>query len=340
MEPADSSPSPQVATDSQPTKRDPLSNATVIGFILYAVPLFAFLLLRKVPEGPQDQLVIWLTGDSWFAVAMLAVPGAIVAAVCLVRDVGEERLRKLWTFLKRLGPAAVLGIGALVLPPLGSILLFWHINEVGAWLNSHGSLGVAFYIVGFAFFAGVALLPTYSSAILGGWAFGFAVGLPAALAGFLGGSLIGYAVARPASAERVNKLIDEKPQWKAVRDALMGGSKGKTLLIVTLLRLPPNSPFALTNLVLASVRTPLWIYVVGTLIGMTPRTALVLYIASQVQGKMADEAAKGKPWWWIAVGIGATVVVLGIIGLIAKKALAKVTATSAAPVPAAQPPAH
>ncbi|HEX2838370.1 MAG TPA: VTT domain-containing protein [Phycisphaerales bacterium] len=243
-----------------------------------------------------------------------------------------------WDYAVRLGPASLLAVGATFLPIAGSVLLLANINIVGEWLRSHGSQGVAMYIAGFAFFAGVALLPTYSSAILGGWAFGFAVGLPAALAGFLGGSLIGYAVARPASAERVNRLIDEKPQWKAVRDALMGGSKGKTLLIVTLLRLPPNSPFALTNLVLASVRTPLWIYVVGTLIGMTPRTALVLYIASQVQGKMADEAAKGKPWWWIAAGIGATVVVLGIIGLIAKKALAKVTATS--PAPATQPPAH
>lgn len=337
MEPANSSPDPQTASDSPSTKRDSLSNATVIGFVLYAVPLFAFLMLRKVPAGPQDQLITWLTGDSWFGVALLAVPGAIIAAVCLVQDIGEERLQKAWMFLRRLGPAAVLGIGALVLPPLGSILLFWHINEVGSWLNSHGSLGVALYITGFALFAGVALLPTYSSAILGGWAFGFTVGLPAALAGFLGGSLIGYAVARPTSAERVNKLIDEKPQWKAVRDSLMRGSKARALLIVTLLRLPPNSPFALTNLVLASVRTPLWIYLLGTLIGMTPRTALVLYIASQVQGKMAEDAAKDKPWWMIAVGIGATVVVLGIVGMMAKKALAKVTAVQSPPPP--PPPA-
>ncbi len=233
-----------------------------------------------------------------------------------------------WDYAVRLGPASFLAVGAAVLPPLGSLLLFANINQIGDWLRSHGSTGIAFYIAGFAFFAGVALLPTYSSAILGGWAFGFAVGLPAALAGFLGGALIGYGVARPTSAERVTRLIDEKPQWKAVRDSLMGGSKARALLIVTLLRLPPNSPFALTNLVLASVRTPLWIYLLGTLIGMTPRTALVLYIASQVQGKMADEAAKDKPWWMIAVGIGATVIVLGIVGMMAKKALAKVTAAS------------
>lgn len=244
---------------------------------------------------------------------------------------GAGEPRTWWDYVVRLGPASALALGAAVLPPLGSVLLFANINQIGEWLRSHGGQGVAMYVVGFAFFAGVALLPTYASAILGGWAFGFATGLPAALAGFLGGALIGYGVARPASAERVDKLISEKPKWKAVRDALLGGSRAKALLIVTLLRLPPNSPFALTNLVLASVRTPLWTYLLGTLIGMAPRTALVLYIASQVQGKMANEAADGRPTWWIFASVGASIVVLCIIGAIAKTALEKVTASESKP---------
>ncbi len=253
--------------------------------------------------------------------------------------------QRLIAYAVRLGPASLLAIGAAVLPPLGSIILFANIGVIGEWLRSHDGKGVAMYIVGFAFFAGVALLPTYASAILGGWAFGFAVGLPAALAGFLGGSLIGYAVARPTSAERVNKLIEEKPQWKAVRDALVGGSPGKTLLIVTLLRLPPNSPFALTNLVLASVRVPLWTYLLGTLVGMAPRTALVLFVASKVQDKMADEAASNRPWWIIAVGIVMSIIVLGVIGMISKKALRTVTNLQPATQPGnattpVTPPAH
>ena len=73
---------------------------------------------------------------------------------------------------RRLGPASYLAVGAAVLPPLGSIILFANINRIGDWLRADGHNGVAVYIAGFAFFAGVALLPTYSSAILGGWAFG------------------------------------------------------------------------------------------------------------------------------------------------------------------------
>jgi uncharacterized membrane protein YdjX (TVP38/TMEM64 family) len=229
------------------------------------------------------------------------------------------------SFIKRLGPASVLAAGAAVLPPLGSIVLFTYMNTVGEWLRSHEHEGIAMYIVGFSVFAGLALLPTYASAILGGWAFGFNVGFPAALCGFLGGALIAYGVCRPTAGDRVEKIIAEKPKWKAVRDALVGGSALKTLGIVTLLRVPPNSPFALTNLVLSSVKVPLWIFLLGTLVGMAPRTAVAVFIASKLQNQLASEVAEQRPWWIIAAGIVLSLVVLGVVGLIAQKALAKMT---------------
>lgn len=235
--------------------------------------------------------------------------------------------------VKRLGPTSVLAAVAAFLPPLGSIVLFWNINAVGTWLREHTS-GAAVYITGFAILAGLAFLPTYASAILGGWAFGFATGFPAAMGGFLGGSLIGYSVARPTAGERVEKLIADHPKWKAVRDALVRGNPLKTLGIVTLLRVPPNSPFAVTNLVLASVRVPLWIYSLGTLVGMAPRTAAVVFLASKLQNmaakNAAEEAAKQQPWWVFALGIAVTIIVLGILGLIANHAIKRATAAPAA----------
>mgnify|MGYP000078054023 CR=1 FL=1 len=227
--------------------------------------------------------------------------------------------------VKRLGPASVLAAGATVLPPLGSIALFAYMNSVGDWLRSHGGEGIAMYIAGFAVFAGLALLPTYASAILGGWAFGFSVGFPAAMCGFLGGALIAYGVCRPAASDRVEKIIAEKPKWKAVRDALVGGSALKTLAIVMLLRLPPNSPFALTNLVLSSVKVPVWIFLLGTLVGMAPRTAVAVLIASRLQNQLASEAAQQRPWWTIAGGIVLSLIVLCVIGYIAQTALKKIT---------------
>ena len=180
-------------------------------------------------------------------------------------------------------------------------------------------------MLGFAVLAGFALLPTYASAALGGWAFGFGPGLVLAMLGFAAGSLIGYISGRLASGDRVEKLLSENARWSAVRDALVGGTFLKRLGIVTLVRLPPNSPFAVTNLVLAGVKVPLPTYLTGTVLGMLPRTALVVYLASRVRGELAEKA-NDKPWWMIPIGIVMLLGVFYILKIVADRALRRLTA--------------
>lgn len=241
---------------------------------------------------------------------------------------------KFLTYARRLGPTGPLAVVALVMPPLGGFLILGTLNIVGPWLMDLGLLGLAIYIVGFAVFAGLALLPTYSQALLGGWAFGLWGGIPAALCGFFGGALIGYLIASKASGTRVTEIINEKPKWAAVRDALIGqrvhlsgDGRGpgfwKVFGIVTLVRVPPNSPFALTNLVMASVGVPRLAYLLGTLVGMAPRTIAAVYIASEAETMWTGEV--DRPWWLFAAGLVGTFAVLGVIGYIANKALARVT---------------
>lgn len=238
------------------------------------------------------------------------------------------------SIIDRLGLTAVLAVGAATLPAISGIVLLWRASDVGGWLRSHGNMGLIIYAAAFALCAGFALLPTYASAILGGWAFGFALGYPAAIVGFLVGSAIAYSVCRPTAGDRVVSIIKEHPKWEAVRAALLDSGFGRSLLIVTLVRLPPNSPFAMTNLVLASVQVPLHTYLLGTAIGMAPRTGLAVYFASTLQSMTADEAAhQDKPWWWFAAGIALSVAVLIVIGVFANRALARVTQQKpAAPV--------
>lgn len=227
------------------------------------------------------------------------------------------------SLFRRSGAAGPLAIVASIMPPLGGFVLLWKIELVGEFLRSHGTAGLALYAFAFAVLAGLALLPTYAQAVLGGWAFGFAAGFPAALAGFFGGALIGYGVAWGATGDRVKNIIDEHPKWKAVRQALIGSGFFKTLGIVALLRLPPNSPFALTNLAMAAAKVPRLPYLLGTLIGMAPRTGVAVYIASQIQDLAT--ATETRPKWLIFAGIGLTIVVIVVIGHIAKKALERVT---------------
>jgi uncharacterized membrane protein YdjX (TVP38/TMEM64 family) len=230
------------------------------------------------------------------------------------------------SIFRRSGAAGPLAIVAAIMPALGGFALLGTLHIVGPWLQSHGIAGIALYAAAFALFAGLALLPTYAQAVLGGWAFGFAAGFPAALAGFFGGALIGYGIAWRATGDRVKNIIDEHPKWRAVREALVGSGFWKTLGIVALLRLPPNSPFALTNLAMAAAKVPRVPYLLGTLIGMAPRTGVAVYIASQIQDLAT--ATDTKPKWMIFVGIGLTIVVIIVIGHIAKKALERVTRQS------------
>lgn len=231
---------------------------------------------------------------------------------------------------RRLGSLGPLAIATAVLPPIGFVTVLSQLNNLAPWLKSHHDLGIFIYIGMFVILAGIALLPTHAAAILGGWAFGFEHGYPAAMAGFLGGALVGYSIARPAAGRRVVDLIEENPKWKAVYQALLGSGFWKTLLIVTLLRLPPNSPFAVTNLVLAATRVPLPAYTLGTLLGMAPRIGLVVWLSAHASQL---DLGMGKDRWIFVVGLVALLVTLAVIGSIAWRAVDRVTRQQTAAKP-------
>ncbi|UCD29216.1 MAG: TVP38/TMEM64 family protein [Planctomycetota bacterium] len=232
-------------------------------------------------------------------------------------DISWEQVK---VYLKRLGPVSVLAAIAASMPAIGGFVLLGTVKWSAGWLQANDELGVVCYVLGFSVMAGLALLPTYAQAFVGGWAFGFQVGVMAAIGGFMGAATIGYVIARRASGDRVVTIIEEHAKWKAVCDALIGGGFWKTLGIVTLLRLPPNSPFAITNLVLASTRVPTVIYLLGTLLGLTPRTVAAVFI-----GVGASDLTLFGPRWLTITGIVSVIVVVIIIGTIANKAVTRVT---------------
>jgi uncharacterized membrane protein YdjX (TVP38/TMEM64 family) len=212
---------------------------------------------------------------------------------------------------------------ASTLPALGLIVLLWLIKPIGAWLHEHGQAGLALYIGGFAITCGLAILPTQTQAALGGWTYGLRLGFVSAMTAIMGGAVIGYVIARLTSRERVTTVIAEQPRWKAIYDALLKGGLVRTLVIVTLLRLSPASPFALTNLVLAATRVSIGPYLLGTAIGLAPRTCVVVYTAAKLNSL---EAA--TPMWVYFAGIGVTIVALGVIGYLANHAVVRVTGTN------------
>lgn len=239
--------------------------------------------------------------------------------------------------LRRLGPAAVLGGLWAVFPAIGGLTLLYYINDISLFLRENEMLGLAMYVVIFIFSAGLGALPTYSQALLAGYAFGIVEGFSAALVGFCGASIVGYFVARTVARARMEVEIQSHPKAKAVRDSLVGRGFWSTLGIVTLFRIPPNSPFALTNLALTGAGVRLPVYVIGTVLGLAPRTFAAVYLAAQFAEQrgasaVAREMAKAdKPGWWLPVNIAAVIIVMIIIGAIAKRALEKASQSPPAP---------
>jgi uncharacterized membrane protein YdjX (TVP38/TMEM64 family) len=228
---------------------------------------------------------------------------------------------------RALGPTGLLGVAWTAAPAVCGTLLLASLGPVSEWLLYHRPVGLALYTAVFVLGAGLGFLPTYAQAILGGWVFGVAAGLPAALLGFVGGGWLGYGVARRVSKDRVEALIVRKEKARAIRDALVGQGPWRTLLVVTLLRLPPNSPFALTNLVMAATGVPLPAFLAGTFLGMLPRTAVAVALAAAAASTGAEDIqtfVRHRGPLLLVGGVVGGMAVLGVLGAIARGALRRV----------------
>jgi uncharacterized membrane protein YdjX (TVP38/TMEM64 family) len=241
-----------------------------------------------------------------------------------------SRWVRFWRLMKRLGPVGPVAVISMTLPAVaGAALLIVaasYQNGIQTFVDAHLAAAVVIYIVGFALLAGFPVLPTYSVSLVGGFVFKFQLGVAASLAGYIGAAMVSYLFLRLLSGERVEQVIDERPKWKAVRRALLARSFWKTLGLVALLRIPPNIPFAVVNLVIVTARIRLGVYLAGTIAGVIPRTLAVVYIASE-----ASQFKKIETNWPLSLaGIGVTVLVLGVISYMAHRAIRGIAAENKA----------
>lgn len=210
------------------------------------------------------------------------------------------------------------------LPALFSVGLFAYLGPVSDWLRSHGSAGLVVAAAGFAVTAGLGLMPTYAQAVLMGWVFGTAAGLGVSVVGYVGGAVLGWAVCRAVARDEVRALIDAEPRWRVVRSALVDASQARTVWLVALLRFPPTSPFAFTNMLLAATGVRFGPMIAGSLLGMLPRTAVAAWFGAQGAATGAQDLKdlmqkQGLPA--VIVGVVLIVAVLAVLQHIGKRAL-------------------
>jgi len=226
--------------------------------------------------------------------------------------------------LKRLGPAARLGIAWTIMPAVMGILLLTNMDFATRLLIGTEEdpglplpAGVAVYVGVFIITAGLGLLPTYSQAILAGFAFGITWGFPAALLGFGGASLVGYFIASTVARKRVEDELHHHPKAEIVRDAFIRHGFARALVILTLLRVPPNSPFALTNYVMSVTGVKVLPFLIATVVGMAPRTFAAVWIGSGIE----SWADRDTPKWLVVGGIVLAIAILVVLGKLANKAI-------------------
>ncbi len=211
------------------------------------------------------------------------------------------------------------------MPALISIYLLANIGGVTEFLNSKAEAGILLAAAIFAVTSGLGLLPTYAQSIVVGWVFPFWLALGVAVVGYMGGAILGFGVSRWAAGSSVSALVDRKPQWMVVRKALVEASAWRTVGIVALVRFPPNSPFAFTNLVLAASGVKWAPMLLGSLLGMLPRTAIAVFIASQAaatHSKSLGELVERQGLWGVIAGLVVLVVAFVVLQQIGKRALA------------------
>lgn len=171
---------------------------------------------------------------------------------------------------------------ALALPLLGVWGGFLGATEWGTELKEAGWWLLPTYIFLGGTLIGLALMPSHLTSLLAGFLFGFTGGLPAALGAVLIGSSLGYLISRRFAAGDLRKLVDRSKWGRRLATALIDAPTLKAIFVVTLIRLPPQVPFALGNVLAASSGVRLIPLLTGTALGMAPRVGLVVWVGAEL----------------------------------------------------------
>ena len=164
-----------------------------------------------------------------------------------------------------------------ILPLLvGSALAFWALDEK-EWLLS---LSVPSWILLFSLLSvpiAFSLIPNTLAGILAGYLLGM-WGLAGMSLSFFLASVMGYFFGRRLDAGLREEIFRIWPAAKKSLENLQGNS----VSVVMAFRLLPVPPFAIGNLLLAWLRVPRPSFLIGSMAGMIPRMALVVWLGSRV----------------------------------------------------------
>jgi len=239
----------------------------------------------------------------------------------------KKLFKKIVGYVKEFGKLTPIAFVTAVLPMLGSAGLLLVAFPLGAWLRENWEVGSGLFFLGVLFFCGLSLLPTNVIGIIGGWAFGFELGIAVLITAVVSAATISFLIHTRIVGDTLPHVFEKHPKAQAVYQALVGQNIRRTTLIIFLVRLSPAMPFALTNFLMASARVPLKSYVSGTFFGMLPRSSAVVLVGSGLSELSFNDP---QELWLIVFGIVATIVSITFISIVARRALERLTVENTA----------
>src|SRR5919109_2285188 len=192
-----------------------------------------------------------------------------------------------------------IGLGVLLM----AIWLAWLLLPVSEWVHAFvnwidklGAWAVvifaAAYVLGTVLLAPGSAMSVAAGLAFGGWA------IPLVLVAATTGASLAFLIARHFARDMVERVIEERPQLKAVDKAV----NEEGWKVVALLRLSPLVPFNLQNYAFGLTRIRFWPYAAATFAGIIPGT--VLYVYFGMIGRAAVSDGSGGPLRWILFGAG------------------------------------
>ncbi len=199
---------------------------------------------------------------------------------------------------------------SVLLPILAStgitVLLLYFENELLLW-NWWQWL---FLYLAVSILMGFALMPTTLMAFLTGYFLGFE-GTPLMIISYLIASYTGYQLGLFLEGKKIHKNLLERPKVTHFLSSL----KEKSWKLIILVRLSPVLPFSVMNLVLSAIRFPLKIFLIGSFIGMIPRTLFAIYIgtkAKTLRSLIENETTTDFPYSEIIIILLTLITIFGI----------------------------
>lgn len=198
-----------------------------------------------------------------------------------------------------------------VVPTVVSVVGIWFLPEIVALSEDAGAWAMPLYAAVTAGCLVLGLMPATVMAALAGALFGPS-GLAPAVVAYLFACVVVFEAARRFLQPTVQAAVGRSPRARAVQAEL----ERATLRVVILSRLTPALPFALMNLLLGASPVPRATYLLGTALGMLPRTLAALAIGASAQVGLAALRegripATGDAWELALAGLAA----VGTVGL-------------------------